>query len=227
MKISLFQPNIEITKNYLKLMEDLEKSNIEFSKTNSVIYFKGVLKEGLPECIINVHIVKGEVGYVNIGYNYKEEEYDKALEHKVLFDEYMTASFGSASKVEQDEETQVITSVWIDKKEYINYYYNGPGFHLTMHHQQDVLIQVIFNQSFNDQFTTTELKKLCALCAVMIFAGLLIYYLVTNSFNLLNMLLCLGVGLGSFIVLYIVSRFFMQGNLYSKREENLSKKLFD
>ena len=227
MKILLFSPKIEITKNYLKLIDDLDKLNIEYKKESGLIYFKGVLKEGLPECIINVRIVKGEVGYVNIAYNYEVENYDQASAHKKLFDEYLVSIYGKASKIDENEETHAVTSVWVDKKEYINYYFNGPGYHNEEPRFQDVLIQIIFNQDLNDKFTTTELKKLCAICSVIIFAGLIAYFLITQNFNLINALLSVGATLIGFVLFYICSRLFMQGDLYSKREEKTSKKLFD
>ena len=155
MKVSLFSPKIEITKNYLKLIEDLENANVEFNKQSGLIYFKGVLKEGLPECIINVRIIKGEVGYVNIAYNYEIEEYDLAASHKKLFDEYLEEKYGKASKVDENEETNIVTSVWVDKKEYINYYFNGPGYHKDEPRFNDVLIQIIFNQNLNDKSANT------------------------------------------------------------------------
>ena len=56
---------------------------------------------------------------------------------------------------------------------------------------------------------------------------MIVYYLITQNLTLINALISLGAGVGGFVLFYIVSRLFMQGDLYSKREEKTSKKLFE
>ena len=223
MKLSLLNPKIDITSNLSKLINDLDKLKIKYIKKEGIIYFKAKILENLPEFIVNVRILNGEVYHVELQYNYTEEEKNNAHNHREILTNHIFRTYGKAtnSTLKDNQEKHS----WIDKKEYLIYKFNGPDFRKSNYIESDIYLQFIFKQE--QKYSTTQLKKLILLYAVLITVVFVIYYIIKKDFDFWDILISLGIMVGSSGLLYFFTRFVVQGDLYSPREERVSKKYFD
>jgi len=227
MKIKLFSPKIEITESLDELIKTLEVNGVKFSDSNGIIFFKGVLEEGLPEFSFNIHFKRDKITYINVGYNYEDENDKDYPNHKLLITNYMSKSFGNYSKKELDDESNAESYKWFIEHEKVVCNLNGAGFYYVYRRETDIFIQFIFNMEGSNKLSTHVLKLACLIVGVVICGFNIVYKLIEKNFNdetiLWSCLLGLVLGVG----LYFIFRFLAHNNLYSARVDKRDKRLIE
>ena len=225
MKVSLFNSKIEITNDLNKLLKDLENAKIKFNKIDGYVIFNAKIIKELPEFLVNVKYYGNEVYSISLEYNYDLDEKENYLKHTEKLNKYIFDTYGTPSNSNIEENREM--NSWEDKKEYIIYNFNGPDYKKTQFKEADIYLQFTFKRREDERLSTKQIRMISVFGGAFIVVAGMAYYLIAKNFNLSKVLMCLGIGLVITIVLYFVGRFFSHGDIYSPREERVSKKYFE
>ncbi len=225
MEVKFYNPNIVVSENVEKLINDLNKANIKYTRKNDVIFFNAKLTKESPEFTVNVRCMNNKVVSINMGYNYKNNANEYEQIHKETLKEYMLSNYGKEGKYTFDETIGIESYKWFGKNSKITCNFNGAGFYEENHKENDIYLQFIFNDKPSKKFTDKNLLMISIIAGVILAAVLCLYFYLFKELKLGKVFMSVGIGIGSILVFFIVGRVILGGVIYSEKEIEIGNKM--